>query len=102
MAQDPLSWLQDWYLSRCDGDWEHDWGIEIGTLDNPGWSMTIDLVNTPLAAAGFDKVFVTRSTRDWVSCEVVQAKFKAYCGPQNLLEVIERFRAWSEANTSDG
>ncbi|MFD0306132.1 Imm53 family immunity protein [Streptomyces sp. NPDC127119] len=21
---------------QCDGDWEHEWGVKIGALDNPG------------------------------------------------------------------
>jgi hypothetical protein len=45
---DPLTQLERWYLSQCDGDWEHTHGIVIGTLDNAGWSLTIDLLETPL------------------------------------------------------
>lgn len=33
---DILSWVEDWYKEHCDGVWEHDYGITIGTLDNPG------------------------------------------------------------------
>jgi ribosomal protein L37E len=36
---DLLSKLSDWYAAQCDGDWEHEFGIHIGTLDNPGWSV---------------------------------------------------------------
>ncbi|MFE2849501.1 Imm53 family immunity protein, partial [Streptomyces scopuliridis] len=32
-----LDWLQNWYTQQCDGDWEHEWGVKIATLDNPGW-----------------------------------------------------------------
>ena len=28
---DPLKRLQDWYISQCDGDWEHTYGISIAT-----------------------------------------------------------------------
>jgi hypothetical protein len=38
--------LQNWYLAKCDGDWEHEFGISIETLDNSGWMVTIDLSNT--------------------------------------------------------
>ena len=38
--------LQDWYLAQCNGDWEHEFGIKIDTLDNPGWSVVIDLLGT--------------------------------------------------------
>lgn len=33
-----FEWLQKWYKSQCDGDWEHEYGIKIETVDNPGWS----------------------------------------------------------------
>ena len=29
-----IRWLEEWYKSQCDGDWEHLFGVEIGTLDN--------------------------------------------------------------------
>lgn len=32
---DILKWLENWYSSNCDGDWEHLYGITIRTLDNP-------------------------------------------------------------------
>jgi len=41
-----IEWLQKWYADHCDGDWEHEYGIVIETLDNPGWSIVIDLKNT--------------------------------------------------------
>ncbi|WP_223778749.1 Imm53 family immunity protein [Streptomyces sp. 135] len=24
-----LDWLQNWYARQCDGDWEHEWSVEI-------------------------------------------------------------------------
>ena len=39
-------WLQQWYYGHCNGDWEHGSGIHIDTLDNPGWSITINLEDT--------------------------------------------------------
>ena len=33
-----INWLEEWYVSNCDGDWEHTFGITINTIDNPGWS----------------------------------------------------------------
>jgi len=34
--QNLLQFLQEWYLEQCNGDWEHEFGIKIETLDNPG------------------------------------------------------------------
>jgi Immunity protein 53 len=97
VAEDMLSWFQDWYVARCDGDWEHTWGIEIRTIDNPGWTVEIDLAETTQAAVVLARVKVERSTHDWLFYEVVDNKFKAACGPRNLAETLERFRAWSSA-----
>ena len=45
---DTLAWIENWYQSQCHGDWEHDYGIKIETLDNPGWRVVIDLAGTEL------------------------------------------------------
>lgn len=45
---DMTEWLIDWYRSECNGDWEHAYGIQIDTIDNPGWSLKIDLLETSL------------------------------------------------------
>jgi len=44
-----LTWLQAWYPVQCDGDWEHEFGVRVETLDNPGWSLRIDLDGTAMA-----------------------------------------------------
>ena len=33
--QSTLTWLQAWYMSNCNGDWEHGYGVSVRTLDNP-------------------------------------------------------------------
>ena len=52
---DILKWLEKWYFSMCDGSWEHFYGVKIDTLDNPGWMVLIDIIDTPLE----EKVFET-------------------------------------------
>jgi hypothetical protein len=77
--------LETWYLSNCDGDWEHQFGVEIETLDNPGWRVKIDVTNTELESAPF-------STREegfsdqvgWLRCWKTDAEFHAVCGPERL------------------
>jgi hypothetical protein len=46
MYADNLEWLQQWYLSHCNEDWEHQYGISIKNIDNPGWHLSVDLVGT--------------------------------------------------------
>ena len=40
-----IQWLQDWTKSQIDGDWEHELGISIRMLDNPGWILSADISN---------------------------------------------------------
>jgi hypothetical protein len=54
-----LMWLCEWFANQCDGDWEHEFGISLETLDNPGWSLRIDLPRTALS----ERVFSRRRCR---------------------------------------
>jgi hypothetical protein len=92
-----LPWLQEWYLSQCDGDWEHSYGIKIGTLDNPGWSLRIDLAETELENEAFARTEQHRSERDWLVCWIENNAFHTACGPLNMSEGIATFRAWVES-----
>lgn len=38
---DPHGWIMRWYASQCDGDWEHEHGMSIETIDNPGWALEV-------------------------------------------------------------
>jgi len=87
--------LQNWYHSSCNGDWEHQYGIAINTLDNPGWSIKIDLAETTLEDKAFVRVEVKRGENDWVHCWVSERIFNGRGGPLNLTELIETFLAWA-------
>jgi hypothetical protein len=43
-----ISELQEWYISQCNEYWEHEFGVNISTLDNPGWTLDIDLQGTDI------------------------------------------------------
>lgn len=94
MTNELLKWLENWYQSQTNGDWEHQYGIKINTLDNPGWSVEIDLTATELEKRKFDNIKVERSPNDWITCQVESDVFRAYCGPKNLSDVLEIFRKW--------
>ena len=94
---DVLKQLQLWYLSQCDGGWEHQYGVKIGTLDNPGWSLKVDLVGTALSGRSFDGVkFDGTDDNDWYRCQIQDHKFKGFCGPTRLSDVIAIFLNWAE------
>lgn len=93
---DPLERLMGWYRSRCDGEWEHQHGVRIGTIDNPGWSLDVDIAETPQAGRSVSRRLVERSAGDWVFVEVKDDVFRARGGPGNLAELITLFAAFVE------
>jgi hypothetical protein len=100
MENNSLNWLQDWYHSQCDGEWEHSYGIQIETLDNPGWIITIDLLETELEDCEFLEISAKRSDNDWINCLVKNGKFQGAGGSLNLLEILNVFKEWVESKIS--
>ena len=98
---DTLRWLQHWYESQCDEDWEHSFRISITTLDNPGWRVAIDLTGTPLEERPFNKIEWHRSDQEWLVCRLEGAQFVGYSGAHQLVDAIEAFRAWAGELASD-
>lgn len=98
-AENVLQWLQAWYSAQCNEDWEHEWGVKIETLDNPGWSVRIDLEDTSLEGYDFPRQDLNRSKNDWVMARTCDMTFDAACGPGNLTEVLVLFRRWAMENT---
>jgi hypothetical protein len=93
-----LEWLQRWYASMTNGDWEHQKGISISTIDNPGWLVVIDLAESQTNCKPFHRIEVERSDTDWLHCWVNQNQFNIACGPTNLSESLEMFRDWQVSN----
>ena len=93
-----MEWLQTWYANQCDGDWEHSYGVAIDTLDNPGWSVQIDLTDTPLDGRSYSRQETHRTEHDWVVTWIANGQFHVACGPGNLVEAVSRFRRWSESS----
>jgi hypothetical protein len=107
---DELSWLQQWYSAHCDGEWEHGFGVKIETLDNPGWSVKIDVEATELASTPFEPAKTPVSETNWVHCRVTERQgralarpfppgrhFEGHGGALNLGDIIKIFRTWVEA-----
>ena len=101
MKDNSVDWLQNWYRSQCDGEWEHSYGIKIETLDNPGWIVTIDLLETELEVYKFKEISVKRFDDDWIDCLVKNGKFRGAGGSLNLLEILHIFKEWVESKKSD-
>ncbi|HGG63119.1 MAG TPA: rhodanese-related sulfurtransferase [Rhodobacteraceae bacterium] len=89
--------LQSWYSSNCDGDWEHQFGVQIETLDNPGWCVTVDLDGTLQENQPFMECKEGRlSESEWIHIRKVGSKIKGSCGPNMLGNMVFEISKWLE------
>ena len=87
---DLLKVLQQWYQSKCDGTWEHMYGVEIDTLDNPGWTVSL----TGETDKKSINIFVDRSEDNCLSVKSCNDNFVAYGGINNLEEILAHAVEW--------
>ncbi|NOU67493.1 rhodanese-related sulfurtransferase [Paenibacillus sp. LMG 31461] len=76
--------MQQWFYEQCDGDWENMQQIKIDTVDNPGWFIKIDLVETSLENKTFNHIQIERTETDWLICRVENYSFMGSGGVFNL------------------
>ena len=92
-----LQWLQNWYQSQCDGEWEHEYGVKIDTADNPGWSIHINLEYTELEELIYGTPVIENSEDDWYFIKVENSIFYAAGDPTKLELLLWKFRELVEA-----
>lgn len=90
--------IEEWFEKQCNGDWEHSYGFKIQNLDNPGWLVDIDIVDTELEDKEFTQIKIARSDDDWIHCKVEEKVFKGRGGICNLEEILSIFVNWSISN----
>ena len=93
-----VNWLEDWYDSNCDGDWEHTFGAEIGTLDNPGWRLRLNVSETMYENVAFVDIIINRTDSDWVHCRKIDGNIDCAGGSKNLGEMLEIVKKWMDDN----
>ncbi|WP_441251052.1 Imm53 family immunity protein [Kitasatospora sp. McL0602] len=101
MPLDALGFITAWYTGQCDGDWEHEYGIRIETLDNPGWSVEIDLEETELDGVTLDRVEAAEGG-SWIHAWSDGSVFHLRCGPGDLGPGLERFRDFAALHGKEG
>jgi hypothetical protein len=84
--------LQEWYSAHCDGDWEHTNGVSIGTIDNPGWSVGIDLKGTSAHSLTMAPYKNDLGDDDWIVCQAQDGRFSGLGDPTKLTAILECFR----------
>lgn len=99
---DTLREIERWYTSQCDGEWEHAYGVDIGTLDNPGWTVRIDLHGTELEGVPFEAVQRgdCEGDADWLRLRVVENRFDGAGDPSKLDVILQAFLEWSRRHTA--
>ncbi|GAB2811337.1 immunity 53 family protein [Lentzea nigeriaca] len=90
MAVSAFEFFQRWYAERCNGDWEHEFGVEIKTLDNPGWHVVADLVDTDLEGRTFEKS--EDEDGRWIRATSDGERFESFCDLRSLDEALSLFR----------
>ena len=92
-----LNWMQEWLAQNCNGDWEHSQNFKITTIDNPGWSVTINLIGTKQEGKFFSPIKKENSEADWLYCTVKDQQFQGDGGVKNLIEILQVFIDWAES-----
>jgi len=102
----PFDGLMRWYAQHCNDDWEHQFGISIESLDNPGWMLEVNLADTSLSQAALMEDGIIGDGPHWMQISVADdpAKgrvFRGACGPLQLAELVDAFLSWAARQRSD-
>jgi hypothetical protein len=108
-----IEWLEQWYEAQCNGEWEHQHGVKIDSLDNPGWWVRISLAGTDLEHRRQDASIATSGeppeiirqpeghavvadgSADWLLCRIKDGAFDGAGDPNKLATIIGWFRRWA-------
>lgn len=100
MTPDLLAFLADWFARQCDGEWEHDQGVTLENLDNPGWSLRIRIEDTDLHGVQAPLVKFDESEDEWLRWRSDGVLFEAYGGPGDLKRVLRAFYEFATTHAS--
>src|SRR3954470_10755305 len=89
---EPFEFLTAWFAEHCDGDWEHDEGIRLETLDNPGWALDVRTEDTELQGRVIDWVKDDQSEEEWLYWRSTGTKFEVRCGVMDLPRAVQAFQ----------
>jgi hypothetical protein len=92
-----LEKLSKWYQAQCNGEWEHELGIVIDTIDNPGWMVKVDLRETAAELKVFSEIKINNGEFDWIRCSVNDAKFVGAGDPSKLALILAHFLEYVDA-----
>jgi hypothetical protein len=91
-----LDWIQNWYKTNCDGEWEKGEVIQITNLDNPGWEVEIDISKTSVANLDLKWILNEIGKQDWYGVKIENQKFTAAGDSGKLIFLLGLFREMIE------
>jgi len=87
-----LEWMQNWFKTNCDGDWEKDEVIQITTLATQGWEVEIDISKTSIANLEITWILNEINRQDWYGVKVENQKFFAAGDTNKLIFLLDLFK----------
>ncbi|WP_309505466.1 Imm53 family immunity protein [Streptomyces phytophilus] len=87
-TRDLLRALGAWYADQCDGDWEHEFGVKIETLDNPGWLIQVDLPGTSKEGVILAPELEEDTDGSWLHSSADGRILRVACGPTDLERAV--------------
>ncbi|WP_394813704.1 Imm53 family immunity protein [Streptomyces hazeniae] len=94
-----MRFMQSWYASNCDGEWEHEFGLKIATTDNPGWHIKIDVCETSLEGILVERERCEFPDGEWMIAWSDGTVFQAACSPLSLCRVDAFFERLSKESS---
>jgi len=94
-----IKWLENWFSSHCNGDWEHENPLIIQSTSNPGWSIIINLSETYLQDLDIEYFLIETSETEWYGYSIKNEQFKAAGDPTKLHFLLELFKKIVEDNS---
>lgn len=95
--------LIKWWQGKCDGEWEHEFGVVLTSMDNPGWLLKIDVAGEDdhILPLGF-QVSSEFPDGGWIKCHVASGStsgspeehlrhFVGMGGAGNLSDILDVF-----------
>ncbi|MFI5589994.1 Imm53 family immunity protein [Amycolatopsis sp. NPDC051758] len=89
-----ILWLSEWFSSQCDGDWEHEFGVRLETLDNPGWRLLVDIVGTGVEGRVLPRSKVDLGAGRWLWTSADGKSYEGSCDVRSLRELVAAFRGF--------
>ncbi|AQX83824.1 immunity 53 family protein [Elizabethkingia bruuniana] len=91
--------IQEWFKLQCNGDWESEYGINIHTINNPGWNINIDLFDTVLSGFTIDEN-IDNGPDDWFFIQCNGEVFSGAGDPNKLNTILDKFIEFAMNNIS--